>query len=175
MCLANTVGAVGGSLVVGFGLLPALGMQRTVTVLAVAVVLGVVPLCVVAATRHSEPRGWMAVGLGGSVVALGVVVLWWTNLPADDLVTRTLWPLRPTERRLAVTEGITEVVTVTEMPGEGRALLTNGHMMSGTSLASQRYMRAFVHIPLLSQDDPETVLVICFGDRKSTRLNSSHT
>lgn len=172
--LANTLGAVGGSLVVGFGLLPALGMQRTVTVLAVAVVLGVVPLCVVAVTRHSEPRGWMAVGLGGSVVALGVVVLWWTNLPADDLVTRTLWPLRPTERRLAVTEGITEVVTVTEMPGEGRALLTNGHMMSGTSLASQRYMRAFVHIPLLSQDDPERVLVICFGVGNTAHAASFH-
>src|SRR5262249_8740157 len=40
---ANTVGAVAGSLAAGFWLLPALGMQRTVTVLALAVLAGVVP------------------------------------------------------------------------------------------------------------------------------------
>src|SRR5947208_5737360 len=46
--VANTVGAVVGSLAVGFWLLPALGVQRTVTVLALAVLLGIVPLCVAA-------------------------------------------------------------------------------------------------------------------------------
>src|SRR5205814_7848416 len=40
--LANTVGAVGGALAVGFVLLPTLGMQASVTVLAVAGAAGVI-------------------------------------------------------------------------------------------------------------------------------------
>jgi spermidine synthase len=172
--LANTVGALAGSLAVGFGLLPALGMQRTVTVLALAVLLGVVPLCLAARKAHAERKRSAAVALGGSLAALAVAVLVWARLPADHLVNRTLWPLRPDERRLVVSEGITEVVTVTEMPGEGRALLTDGHLMSGTSIASQRYMRAFVHIPLLSQETPESVLVICFGVGNTAHAASLH-
>jgi predicted membrane-bound spermidine synthase len=168
--LANTVGAVAGSLVAGFVLLPALGMQRAVTVLALAVLLGLVPLCVAAIPRASR----QAVAAGGALAALGVAALSWASLPADYLVSRTLWPLRPGERRLAVTEGVTEVVSVTEMPGEGRALQTNGHLMSGTSPESQRYMRAFVHIPLLSQETPERVLVICFGVGNTAHAATLH-
>jgi spermidine synthase len=173
--LANTVGAVAGSLAVGFGLLPALGMQRTVTVLAVAVLLGTVPLCLAARTAaRARRRRPVVAALGGALVAIGVAVLVWASLPGDYLVNRTLWPLRPDERRLVVSEGITEVVTVTEMPGEGRALLTNGHLMSGTTVASQRYMRAFVHVPLLSLEAPEAVLVICFGVGNTAHAASLH-
>ena len=72
----------------------------------------------------------------------------------------------------SVTNGTTEVIAVTEGPDSGRMLLTNGHPMSSTAGFSQRYMRALAHIPLLSIDNPERVLVMCFGvgntaDRKS--------
>jgi spermidine synthase len=172
--VTNTVGAVGGSLAVGFWLLPALGIQRSVTVLALAVLLGLVPLCLAARpTRAQRTRVTVAVPVA-SVVALGVAVIVWARLPADFLVNRTLWPLRPNEQRLAVSEGITDVVTVTEMPGEGRVLFTNGHSMSGTSVPAQRYMRAFVHIPLLSMDAPESVAVICFGVGNTAHAASLH-
>jgi spermidine synthase len=160
--LANTAGAVAGSLVTGFVLLPRLGMQHTVTVQAVAVLAGVVPLGAAALARApARPR---------TAAALGA----WARLPAGDLVARTLWPLRPGEQRLAVREGLTEIVTVTEMPGEGRALQTNGHLMSGTGLASQRYMRAFAHVPLLSHERPERVLVICFGVGNTAHAATLH-
>lgn len=171
--LANTVGAVAGSLLTGFVLLPALGMQGAVTVLAAAVGLGVVALGAAALAR-APARRRTALALGGPLAALVVAVLAWAGLPAGDLVGRTLWPLRPAERRLAVSEGATEIVTVTEMPGEGRALQTNGHLMSGTGLASQRYMRAFVHAPLLAQERPERALVICFGVGNTAHAASLH-
>src|SRR5205085_556239 len=69
--LANTVGAVLGSLVVGFVLLSALGMQRTVTVLGVAVAVGVVPLCIAAPHKARRQR----IALGAVVVALGFGVV----------------------------------------------------------------------------------------------------
>jgi predicted membrane-bound spermidine synthase len=168
--LANTFGAVAGALVTGFVLLPSLGMQRTVTLLALAVVLGLAPLCVATVARASRE----ALVVGTALAALGVAALSWASLPADYLVGRTLWPLRPREQRLTVREGVAEVVSVTEMPGEGRALQTNGHLMSGTAVESQRYMRAFVHIPLLSQDMPERVLVICFGVGNTAHAATLH-
>lgn len=157
--LANTIGAVAGALVVGFVLLPALGMQRTVTVLVAVLALGLIPLALRALPRQPWPRA----AAGASLLALGGALALWTTLPADTLVLRTLWPLGPEERRLTVHEGTGEIVAVTESPLRGRALLTNGHPMSGTGVAAQRYMRAFVHVPLLSQPAPERVLVVCFG------------
>ncbi len=172
--VANTVGAVTGSLAVGFWLLPALGMQRTVTVLALAVLLGIVPLCAAARSIRAPRMRRVPLVEAGSVLALAAAVIVWARLPADFLVTRTLWPLRPSEQRLVVSEGITDVVSVTEMPGEGRVLFTNGHSMSSTSPAAQRYMRAFVHIPLLSLEAPESVLVICFGVGNTAHAASLH-
>ena len=113
--LGNTVGAVAGSLVAGFVLLPWLGMQRTVTLLAIAVVLGLAPLCIATISRASKE----ALVVSTALSALGVAAVSWASLPADYLIGRTLWPLRPNEQRLTVREGITEVVSVTEMPGEG--------------------------------------------------------
>src|SRR5262249_58895369 len=107
-------------------------------------------------TRGGRPLP-VAWAPAGAVLALAVALVVWARLPADFLVNRTLWPLRPGEQRLVVSEGITDVVTVTEMPGEGRVLFTNGHSMSSTSPAAQRYMRAFAHVPLLSLDAPESV------------------
>src|SRR5439155_331147 len=75
---------------------------------------------------------------------------------------------------LHVSEGITEIVTVTDVPGQGRALMTNGHLMSGTNADSQRYMRAFAHLPLLSMDAPERVVVICFGVGNTLHAASLH-
>jgi Flp pilus assembly protein TadD len=46
--------------------------------------------------------------------------------------------------------------------------------MSSTAPLSQRYMRALAHIPLLSADKPETVLVIGFGVGNTTQAATLH-
>jgi spermidine synthase len=71
-------------------------------------------------------------------------------------------------------EGVNEVVAVTEVPGEGRRLWTNGHPMSATTRLTQRYMRVFAHLPLLSLERPERVLVICFGVGNTAQAASLH-
>jgi spermidine synthase len=78
------------------------------------------------------------------------------------------------ERLLTLSEGITEVIAVTEVRDQGRMLLTNGHPMSSTDLLSQRYMRALAHIPLLSIENPETVLVMCFGVGNTAHAATLH-
>jgi hypothetical protein len=46
--------------------------------------------------------------------------------------------------------------------------------MSSTELFSQRYMRAMAHIPLLSLDGPERVLVLCFGVGNTAHAATLH-
>jgi spermidine synthase len=172
--LANTAGAVGGSLAVGFALLPAIGIQRTSMLLMLVASVSVVPLYV-AVLRGGDlpgaPRPWLAAVL--LAIALASLGVWW-RLPSDFIISRALPRLGEGERLLALDEGLTEVIAVTEAPGRGRRLLTNGHPMSSTAWMSQRYMRAMAHVPLLSIDRPRSALVIGFGVGNTTHAVSLH-
>jgi len=171
--LANTVGAVAGSLACGFVLLPLLGMQRVAAVLALAAALAVVPLVAMSARVAGRGTTGRAAQVGAIAVALGAVVLWLT-LPQAHLLRRAQDLLSPGATLVAMQEGVNEVVAVTEVPGEGRRLWTNGHPMSATTRLSQRYMRVFSHLPLLSLERPERVLVICFGVGNTAHAASLH-
>ena len=167
--LSNTVGAVCGSLAAGFLLLPTLGIQRSATVLTTAAALAVVPLAAVAfCGSEKNRRAPLAASLLVSGVALGV----WLLLPSDYVLNRAL--LFPVQRAYTVSEGITELIAVTDGPDGGRVLVTNGHPMSSTELLSQRYMRAMAHIPLLTIDNPESVLVICYGVGNTAQAATLH-
>ena len=174
--LANTIGAVLGSLGTGFFLLPAFGMQESVTLLVGAAGLAIVPLYLAARpanpwSRRTRPA---TVAFVSAAVLLGGALTLWTGLPPNHVIARSLKPMSPGEKRLAVSEGITETIAVTEHPSEGRRLLTNGYFMSATSWKGQRYMRAFAHVPLLSQEAPESVLVIAFGVGNTAHAAALH-
>jgi spermidine synthase len=173
--LANTAGAVCGSLAAGFVLLPNLGLQPSATVLMCAAALAVVPLYL--ATRTTGPpiaAGFTpARAFGGSLLMAGGALALWLQLPSDYVTVRTVIP-GENERLLVVSEGLTEVVAVTEVAGDGRKLLTNGHEMSATTPLAQRYMRALAHIPLLSMSEPEAALVIGFGVGNTTHAVALH-
>jgi spermidine synthase len=78
------------------------------------------------------------------------------------------------EAVLTISDGLTEVIAVTELPGQGLTLSTNGHPMSSTRPLAQRYMRALAHVPLLSMRDPRNVLVIGFGVGNTTHAATLH-
>jgi spermidine synthase len=163
--LANTAGAVAGSLAAGFLLLPAFGLQVSATILMTVAAFAVLPL------HLAEPRPLRAraAPLLIAAAALGL----WLQLPSDYLTVRALGTPGEDERRLVVSDGLTELIAVTESK-KGRTLVTNGHAMSSTWPLSQRYMRALAHIPLLAMERPETVLVIGFGVGNTTHAATLH-
>jgi spermidine synthase len=166
--LANTAGAVCGSLVAGFALLPLLGMQASATVLMAAAALAILPLAIATGRRAG-----MRAALGPALIA-AVALVAWLRLPSDYVLQRSQATLSAGERLLAIHEGVTEVVVVTEVPGLGRSLMTNGHAMSSTAPLDQRYMRALAHIPLVSMARPSRVLVIGFGVGNTTEAATLH-
>ncbi|MGB7218618.1 MAG: tetratricopeptide repeat protein [Vicinamibacterales bacterium] len=173
---SNTIGAACGVLAGGLVLLPRFGMQGTATILAVATGLAMVPL--VLAARASAPGVRLTVPARlalASVTLLGCTVFGlWLRLPADHVITGATAYAGPNARMLALTEGVSQVVAVTEVPGEGRRLLTDGHPLLATNRLSQRYMRALAHIPLLLIDQPGTVLVIGFGVGNTAHAATLH-
>jgi spermidine synthase len=172
--LANTAGAVCGSLVTGFILLPVLGMQGSVTTLTLAAGLAIAPLSLAMRTDAGvASRGGLGAAWVPALIATAAVVAW-LRLPPDYVLSRSLVRLSAGERLLTVREGVTEVIGVTEVSGRGRGLITNGHPMSSTALLDQRYMRALAHIPLLSMIRPTSVLVIGFGVGNSTHAATLH-
>jgi predicted membrane-bound spermidine synthase len=164
--LANTVGAVLGALVTGLLLLPTIGMQQGALVLGAGSALAIVALFL--AARPASVGAFVL-----SLVSVGVALAVWAGLPSDHVTRRTL-ALKPTDRLLTLREGVTEIVAITDAPQVGRTLITNGHLMSGTSRLAQRYMRAFAHLPLLSLEAPEDVLVIAFGVGNTAHAVSLH-
>ncbi|MEO8255807.1 MAG: fused MFS/spermidine synthase [Acidobacteriota bacterium] len=163
--LANTAGAVGGSLAAAFLFLPSFGIQGSATALMIVGALAIVPLARATGDRRAA--------LGSLLMASAALVAW-ALLPSDYVIARALARPADGERRIAMREGLTEVVEVSELPGGGQRLLTNGHPMSATTWLSQRYMRAMAHIPLLAIERPETVLVIGFGVGNTTHAVSLH-
>lgn len=182
--LANAAGSVTGSTATGFLLLPALGMKWSLFALMIGVLLSLVPVAVAA---RREPLGQrdrrrpalaLICGLGVAIVALAA----WSRLPGDGLLLRSFRAAaRPAVRDalrppflVATSEGPLESILILDVPGQGRTLYTNGHPMSSTAPGEQRYMRAFVHLPLLHDDAPESVLVICFGVGNTAHAASLH-
>ena len=183
--LCNTAGAVCGSLAAGFLLLPRFGIQSSAPRADDRRGRGNRAACISSAADSGQPRrrqqgGAPFRGRGGagafavSAIVSAASIGWWFLLPSDYVLTRALAPSNRLERLLTVREGLTEVVAVTEVPGQGKRLLTNGHPMSSTTMFAQRYMRALAHIPLLAIDRPEAVLVIGFGVGNSTHAATLH-
>jgi spermidine synthase len=174
--LANTAGSVVGSLAAGFVLLPMLGAQQSVFVLALAAGAAIVPLHLSTRASLGGDRAAGAedyVFAGGFLSLLVVLASWSMLLPSHYLRTRSL-PEPLGQRYLTVSEGPSELLAVSVGPDGSRRLWTNGHSMSTTGFKAQRYMRAFAHLPLLSMEAPARALVICFGVGNTVNAVSLH-
>src|SRR3989454_1176972 len=171
--LFNCLGAVSGSTATAFILLPTLGMKGSVSVLIACAAGVTAPLALCRDRPARLPAGSRAPRrlLGAGLVATIVCLVAWSRVPDDYLIIRSFRAaggksLRGLLRKpylLATSEGPLETILILEVPDRGRTLFTNGHRMSSTEIRAQRYMRAMSHLPLLHMDDPESVLVICFG------------
>lgn len=159
--LANTFGNVAGSLLTGFVLLPALGQQSSVTLLAACGIVGLVPLYLTVYKTKIKTEQIPVSVIYCCCVILGFAVITWTSLPSAHLL-RNVTP-QSDHKVLAISEGINENVVIVDEGKNGLRLFTNGHSMSSTGIYAQRYMRLFSHLPLLNSDNPKRALVICFG------------
>ena len=159
---ANTAGSIFGSVVIGFAVLPVLGMQGTF--LALATLNALVGLAL----------AWRAVEGRGRVVALGAVavlaVLAATVLPSR-LFEQTF--VRRFGELAFYREEVTDTIMVTDDAKRGRMIrYGDGRGTAGTGTVKED--RMYAQIPMLLHANPLRVLNICFGVGNSLSSVAMH-
>ena len=159
--LWNTVGAMLGSLIGGFVLLPFFGVERTLQLLAS--LYGVVALMVLVGTQRLRHRLSLAV-----IAGLVAVAFLLPGGSMDGYLKRVLAPyVARGGTPIAIREGLTETSILLAQKRFGQVgsykLLTNSFSMSMTRLHARRYMKAFVYWPVAVHPNPKRALLISYG------------
>ncbi|WP_420872154.1 fused MFS/spermidine synthase [Achromobacter anxifer] len=155
----NTLGGIAGTLLTGFLLLPALGLVRTLGVLAaVAAAVGAVAAWR-GRTDGRAATGW-ATGLAG-LATLAMVAI----LPVDQFAR--LLPGASGAGLVFYEESHGGTVAVVERAGNGNRfhrLYIQGVSNSGDAMPSLRYMRLQALLPLIVHNgEPKSALVVGYG------------
>lgn len=146
----NTLGSIAGALLVGFWLLPRLGLEASFSILIALNLLLGGALALVAA-----PRRWLPAF--AAVTALGLVAagFWLPSTLFRDIYEQRYG------RLLMYREETTDTVMVSE-DGQGRLIrYGDGRGTAGTS--TFRENRVYAHLAMLAHPHPKRVLQICFG------------
>jgi spermidine synthase len=153
---ANTAGAIFGAFAAGFVLIPLLGTQSSVQLLAwTNVAVGATVLLLDSAPRRGR-KLTVLVGLLAPTVVLALLV------PSNYLV-RAFERAQPGAALLYHAEDAGGTVTVHGLRDGTRLLRVNGAGEVPTDIDSMRTFRLLGTLPLLLHPDPEEVLVIAFG------------
>ncbi|MBI4342185.1 MAG: fused MFS/spermidine synthase [Candidatus Omnitrophica bacterium] len=173
LTLANTTGAMLGSLGAAFLLLPRLGVEGSIRLLASG--YGVVAVgLLLAGLRPSTWQGRAGLLLTAVALAGSLVVV------PDGFVEQGIWrhrlqPMAAAEPLLpvAIREGLTETAMLLRRdwfgePGYFR-LMTDSNTMSSTGSGARRYMELFVYLPVAIHPAPRRALLISYGVGNTAR------
>jgi len=177
LALVNTAGAAVGSLTAGFVLLPLLGVERAVFL--IAALYGVIG--VVLTGRHvGAPRGRPPYVTGATLLL--VLAFFPFGAMADRLLPIPIarWAPVETERRVvAVREGLTETVIYFARLFAGKpvshVMLTNSFSMSTTGYGVRRYQKLYVYWPLAVRPDTRSALLIGYGVGNTAKAMTDST
>lgn len=161
----NTVGAAAGSVLGGFVLIPRLGVEGSLFLLA-----GLYGVGALIAYPPAIPakRGWV---VGAGLVWLVSLYAFPFGAMESSLLGMKGGPRRTLEEdgfvRLLYREGLTETIQYYAKMLGGRPefykLITNSHTMSDTSFRARRYMKMYVYWPVAVHPALEDVLLISYG------------
>jgi spermidine synthase len=173
---ANTLGAILGSLCAGFLFLPNMGSQVSLTLVATLNLLTMVLLF------RTGDYLTLAVRKGLTVVFAALILFVNIAIPADLLnpfFMRDSAGKRNLKELIFFEEGLSATVAVFKddygrVDPTAKSLITNGVSMSASNMIATRYMKLFAHIPILLVDQPDEVLVVCFGTGQTTGAAALH-
>lgn len=147
---ASTVGSIAGSLAAAFVLIPALGLQRTLLLLASASLMSA---ALVAAADRPGRAGAMraALPLAAAVSVFGLPIV------------RPFHQVGPTERLLFYREGPMSTVSVVEDALRTRKLHIDKIAVAGTDPVLLTDQKSLAHLPMLLHPRATRALTVGFG------------
>jgi len=173
---ANTMGAIFGSLLCGFLFLPNFGSQTSLTLLATINLLTMILLF--RTGDYMTP----AIRKGMTVVFAALILFVNMAIPKDLLnpfFMRDSAGKRNMNKLIYFEEGLSDTVAVFKdeygvLDPSAKRLITNGISMSASNMIATRYMKLFAHVPILLVDNPDDILVVCFGTGQTTGAAALH-
>jgi len=155
----NTVGAVLGSLLSAFVLLPAIGVERSILVFALVCAASGLYLLI-----RVRARTWTGIGLVGVVVVIVLVAL--TPNHFRQMLEKSL-----DKELLFYREGIEATVGAYDSERAARPVL----VINSTALDDRGVVHQLLaHLPALFHPDPKRALVLGFGVGISSEAFSAH-
>ena len=165
LTLANTLGAMLGSLIAGFVLLPGLGLERSLFALGLA--YGVVGVSCLWGAAPVRPAWRVASGLAAALLVALLATFPFGRMASGRLDRIVQRFGGDGSRVLVARESPTETITYLGKDLLGQPLsyrlVTNGFSMASTDWGGRRYMKAFVYLPLLLTSTPRRALLISYG------------
>lgn len=163
--LLNSIGSAMGAMVVGFLIIPAVGIGNGVAIIAVInILLGGFLLFNAGSPppSHTHAR-YPLTAICLSVLFVGAIIVHSFSEEMSVVEKGLRKALSKNYNVLHHREGMSGTITVREHKGNGaRSLLIEGFDAAGTG-TDYNYMRMLGHLPMLLCDDPKDVLVIAFG------------
>jgi spermidine synthase len=154
---ANTFGCLAAPFLVGFVLIPGLGIHATLgLLLAVCILVGLAARV----PRLFQP--WSAGATAETAVALVLLAglaAGWGLLPRQY----TKSPVRAPRQLLYYCEGDNATVAVVCEPSGARCIMVDGQPVAGTSKTSMVDQKMLAHLPLLLHPRPRRALTVGFG------------
>lgn len=150
----NTAGCILGSVTAGFLLIPAIGITKSVIVIAlINVLLGTAAAASAMLTGHKVK--WAAVATAAAVIGVLAALIGTPSIRFHSLLAG--------HRLIYYSEGASSTVAVSENERGYRFLVVNGVYEVSTDYNSLRTFHMLGHLPLLLHENPQNVLVISFG------------
>jgi len=172
----NTLGAILGSLFAGFIFLPRLGAQQSLLLIATLNLL--MGMYLFRSGNYLTKTSRKTI----TAILAGVILIVNMGLPSgllDQFFMRDGTGKKDIKKLLFFEEGLTDTVAVFEdnygiLDPDAKRLITNGVSMSAVNFIASRYMKLLAHLPILLVENPEKVLVVCFGTGQTTGAAAIH-
>lgn len=152
----NTAGAILGSLLAGFVLIPAIGLQWSLA--ALAWLCSAAGLILLLRTPALARRTRLAFAIATAGVLLGSLIFLPIRLRLHTAAAGTAQ-----EKELFYTEDHTATVRVYEQPNGDRFVSVDGHFIGATAHESDKKQKLLAHLPLLLNPEVQSAITIGLG------------
>lgn len=156
LTMANTIGAVIGSAITTFYLLPEVGIENSIFIIVLAYLF--ISLLLIKNIKTE------VITIFAVVICVIVIFPHGLVKKSYDKVYSSFFP---DYKVIAFREGLNQSIAYLEHQSIGKRdyvqLVTNNHSMSTTNFHAQRYMRLYAYFPYLFSNDIEDVLQISYG------------
>jgi spermidine synthase len=163
----NTLGAILGAIAATAWLIPALGTQGTIVVLAGLQASQGVLILILGGERNRRLQPIYATALWALIIAAAIGIN--RLLPLTSVYAR-----EEPGRLLALVEGSGAAVTVHERPNGDRVISINGVNVAGTNGVLRATQKLQAHLPVCLHPAPRAVLQIGFGSGGTCYAVSLH-